>query len=98
MAIRLASGAAGIATLAVVVSSTIALWHANSVLAADSAPDWMRAAAQDKLPEYAGDTVAVILLDEQYTTVKDNGEIERGTGAHISCSGQRGVKGTEEWQ
>ena len=76
MAIRLASGAAGIATLAVVVSSTIALWHANSVLAADSAPDWMRAAAQDKLPEYAGDTVAVILLDEQYTTVKDNGEIE----------------------
>jgi transglutaminase-like putative cysteine protease len=75
-AIRLASGVAGIATLAVVVPLTIALWHPNSALAADSAPDWMRAAAQDKLPEYPKDTVAVVLLDEQSTTVKDNGEIE----------------------
>ncbi len=36
----------------------------------------MRAAAQDKLPEYPAETVAVVLVDEQYTTVKDNGEIE----------------------
>src|SRR5271168_3921435 len=43
---------------------------------ADNAPDWLRAAAQDKLPEYPKDTVAVILLDEQQTIVKDNGEIE----------------------
>jgi hypothetical protein len=43
---------------------------------ADSAPDWFRAAAQDTLPEYPKETVAVILLDEQFTTVNDKGEIE----------------------
>jgi hypothetical protein len=46
------------------------------VSAADSAPDWLRAAAQQKLPNYDKDTVAVILLDETRTTVHDNGEIE----------------------
>jgi transglutaminase-like putative cysteine protease len=44
--------------------------------AADSAPDWLRAAAQQKLPDYDEDTVAVILLDETQTTVHDNGEID----------------------
>lgn len=44
--------------------------------AADSAPDWLRAAAQQKLPDYDKDTVAVILLDETQTTVHDNGEID----------------------
>ena len=43
---------------------------------ADSAPEWLRAAAQDKLPDYPKETVAVILLNDQQTTVKDNGEIE----------------------
>src|SRR3984957_19331886 len=42
---------------------------------ADSAPDWLRAAAQEKLPDYDKDTNAVILLDETQTTVRDNGEI-----------------------
>jgi hypothetical protein len=45
-------------------------------LAGDSAPDWLRSAAQEKLPEISKDAVAVILLDEQVTTVKDNGDIE----------------------
>ena len=45
-------------------------------LAADSAPDWLRAAAQQKLPDYDKDTVAVILLDETQVTVRDNGEID----------------------
>jgi hypothetical protein len=44
--------------------------------AGDSAPDWLRAAAQQKLPDYEKDTTAVILLDEIQTTVRDNGEIE----------------------
>src|SRR5271154_3331763 len=44
--------------------------------AADSAPEWLRAAAQEKLPDYDKDTVAVILLDETQTTVHDNGEID----------------------
>jgi Domain of Unknown Function with PDB structure (DUF3857)/Transglutaminase-like superfamily len=43
---------------------------------ADTAPDWLRAAAHQTLPEYPKDAVAVVLLDEQMTTVKDNGDIE----------------------
>ncbi|HEY0704218.1 MAG TPA: DUF3857 and transglutaminase domain-containing protein [Candidatus Acidoferrales bacterium] len=43
---------------------------------ADNAPDWLRVAAKETLPEYPKETVAVTLLDEQQTTVKDNGEIE----------------------
>jgi Domain of Unknown Function with PDB structure (DUF3857)/Transglutaminase-like superfamily len=42
----------------------------------DSAPDWLRAAARQKLPDYDKDTNAVILLDETQTTVRDNGEID----------------------
>jgi hypothetical protein len=43
---------------------------------ADSAPDWLREAARDKLPDYPKDTIAVVLHDEERMTVKDNGEIE----------------------
>src|SRR5580693_3978056 len=43
---------------------------------ADNAPDWLRAAAHQTLPEYPKDAVAVMLLDDLQTTVKDNGEIE----------------------
>jgi Domain of Unknown Function with PDB structure (DUF3857) len=48
----------------------------SPAIAGDSAPDWMRAAAQQKLPDYDKDTIAVILLDETQTTVHDNGQIE----------------------
>ena len=67
-----------ISALALAIAGAIAaafLWVPRQVQA-DNAPDWLRAAAQDKLPEYPKDTVAVILLDEQQTIVKDNGEIE----------------------
>jgi hypothetical protein len=47
-----------------------------SVRAADSAPDWLRAAAQQKLPDYDKETNAVVLLSETQTTVRDNGDIE----------------------
>jgi Domain of Unknown Function with PDB structure (DUF3857)/Transglutaminase-like superfamily len=73
---QLAGAAAGIAVVAALVSIAIVLWHPKGALAADTAPDWLRAAAQDKLPEYPKDTVAVVLLDERITTVRDNGEIE----------------------
>ena len=43
---------------------------------ADNAPDWFRAAAQEKLPEYSKETEAVVLLEEMITTVRDKGEIE----------------------
>ena len=38
--------------------------------ASDQAPDWLRAAAQQKLPDYDKETKAVILLDETQTTVQ----------------------------
>jgi hypothetical protein len=44
--------------------------------AADKAPDWMHEAARQTLPTYPPETVAVMLLDERITTVKDKGEIE----------------------
>jgi transglutaminase-like putative cysteine protease len=45
---------------------------------ADKAPDWLRAAAQEKLPEYPkqAEAVAIVLLDEQQTTVRDKGDVE----------------------
>ena len=39
-------------------------------------PSWMQAAATQPLPAYPADTDAVLLLDEQVTTVKDSGEID----------------------
>ncbi|MBI3484388.1 MAG: DUF3857 domain-containing protein, partial [Acidobacteria bacterium] len=39
------------------------------------APDWLRAAAAMSLPAYPPETNAVMLLDEQVTTVRDDGEI-----------------------
>ena len=44
--------------------------------ASDSAPDWLRQAARQKVSEYDKETVAVILLDEVQNTVRDNGEID----------------------
>jgi transglutaminase-like putative cysteine protease len=58
--------------------ATMLVWLAPCTLA-DNAPDWMRVAAQDKLPEYPKETVAVMLLDDVQTVVKDNGEIETRT-------------------
>jgi hypothetical protein len=54
------------------------VWLAPGTLA-DNAPDWLRAAAQDKLPEYPKETIAVMLLEDIQTVVKDNGEIETRT-------------------
>jgi hypothetical protein len=43
---------------------------------ADSAPDWLRALAHERLPDYPDNPVAVQLLDEYQTTVLDSGEID----------------------
>jgi len=68
-----------------IVTGKIALLSLSAILtlvcfvpraSADSAPDWLRAAAQEKLPAYPGDPVAVLLLDELQTTVQGNGEID----------------------
>jgi transglutaminase-like putative cysteine protease len=44
--------------------------------AADSAPDWLRALAHEKVPDYPDNPIAVQLLDELQTTVMENGEID----------------------
>lgn len=41
-----------------------------------SSPQWFRDAAQTSLPAYEASTKAVVLLDEQVTTVSDNGEVK----------------------
>lgn len=38
-------------------------------------PDWLRQAASESLPKYSDQTKAVVLLDEQATTVRGNGEV-----------------------
>ena len=52
------------------------LCFSPGVHASDTAPDWLRAAAAETLPDYPKDAVAVMLLEELHTTVKDNGDIE----------------------
>jgi transglutaminase-like putative cysteine protease len=62
--------------LLLATAAGVMLLSRPSHVQADSAPEWLRAAAQDSLPKYPDDTVAVTLLSEQQTTVKDNGDIE----------------------
>ena len=57
-------------------AAALALLCSAPCVRADNTPDWLRTAAQEKLPDYPKDAVAVVLLDELQTTVKDNGEIE----------------------
>jgi transglutaminase-like putative cysteine protease len=49
---------------------------APAARAGDTAPEWMRTAAAQTLPEYSKETSAVVLYDETIITVKDNGEID----------------------
>ena len=60
-----AGGVAGICVLAALVPP---------VYASDKVPDWVRAAAQLKLPDYPETTKAVVLLEETTYTVGANGK------------------------
>ena len=62
-------------SIGISVAAAATLWL-PAVVSADNAPDWLRAAAREPLPENTKDAVAVVLLNDQQTTVKDNGEIE----------------------
>ena len=64
------------AALLAFLAAVSVLSVAPRAIAADTAPDWLRAVAHETLPTYDKDTVAVILLEETQTTVRDNGEIE----------------------
>ena len=57
---------------AIVVLFLAGLWP---VRAAASTPDWLRNLAQQPAKHYGDDVNAVELLDDQETTVRDNGEI-----------------------
>jgi hypothetical protein len=60
-----AEGVAGVCLLAML---------ATPVYAADKVPDWVRAAAQLKLPDYPETTKAVVLLEETTYTVGPDGK------------------------
>ena len=47
-----------------------------SLPGAAAAPDWLRSLVSAALPPYPSKTNAVVLLDEQITTIKDSGEIK----------------------
>src|SRR5271170_8132972 len=57
-----------------------------------SIPDWMRAAAHESLPVYPADTKAVVLLNEETTTVQDNGEIHTTYRRVIKILSTEGAK------
>jgi len=63
-------------TLGLSAAASVTLIWQPSRVQADTAPEWLRTAAQDNLGKYPEDTVAVALLSEQQTIVKDNGDIE----------------------
>jgi Domain of Unknown Function with PDB structure (DUF3857)/Transglutaminase-like superfamily len=63
-------------SLALAIAVALAPLIRPVVRASDNAPDWLHAAALEKLPDYHPETIAVNLLDDEQTTVKDNGEIE----------------------
>ena len=69
---------AGITSRAAFASAALAFVFGVSAISAraDSAPDWMRAAAQEKIPTYADEPIAVTLLDETQTTVQPNGDVQ----------------------
>ena len=51
-------------------------WIGTAGPARAAAPEWLRTAAHEALPDYPKETIAVLLLSEQMTIVRDNGEIE----------------------
>jgi hypothetical protein len=57
------------------VLSLIVLMSILTTAAHAGAPDWLHNLAQQPAKTYADDANAVVLLDDQETTVKDNGEI-----------------------
>ena len=63
------------ATVLTIVMALVFSW-APPCLAGDSAPEWLRTASQQTLPEYPKEAVAAVLLDEEQIVVKDNGEID----------------------
>src|SRR2546422_3988808 len=62
--------------LAAAALMTTLLFGVAPPMAWCSTPDWLRSAALAPLPKYPDDTRAVLLLNEQVTTVGNNSEIK----------------------
>jgi transglutaminase-like putative cysteine protease len=54
----------------------LAAFLAAAPLAQAGAPDWLRALARETLPTYPPDTEAVVLLEDEVTTIQPDGEIK----------------------
>lgn len=54
----------------------IALQLGAATVASASVPDWLRQVAKEPVPAYKAETNGVVLLDEEITTVTENGEIQ----------------------
>src|ERR1700733_3177866 len=74
---RRIKSAVGVAVGAAVMAAACLLAVcAPAARAGDTAPEWMRSAAAQTLPEYTKETSAVVLYDEKIIVVKENGDIE----------------------
>src|SRR4051812_3515428 len=56
-------------------SAVLFVFLLTSATASAGVPEWLHNAAQQPQKKYADDANAVTLLDDQETTLKDNGEI-----------------------
>jgi hypothetical protein len=62
------------ATISAVICLIAGLFCARP--AAADAPSWLRQAAKETMPNVPPETIAIILYDEQETTVQNNGQVE----------------------
>jgi len=61
---------------AAVILPCLALPSTAKAAAKDTAPAWLHELAQGPIPSHDDDAVAVVLLDDTETTVRDNGDIQ----------------------
>src|SRR5579871_461476 len=68
----------GVDFVAILLALAFVAGFAKPLVAADAtAPDWLRAAAAEKLPDYPKDTVAAVILDDEQITINDKSEIQK---------------------
>jgi len=68
-----------------------------SINAAADAPEWLRALAKQPVKTYADDVNVVILLEDQVTTVKDNGDIVKIARRAVRILRPEGRKEAAVW-
>jgi hypothetical protein len=74
---KLSAAMCAIALIAFALGAASALPPPSRAARSSAAPEWLRTAAKQKLPDYPKDTKAVVLYDEQLISVANNGDIEK---------------------